>query len=97
MDRETTITTLQAHQSELQKLGVQALYLFGSTARNEARENADIDLFFDYQKGKFSLIDLIDVRETTTRILGRPADITTRDSLHKTLRENIEAASIRIF
>ena len=41
---------------------------------------------FDYEKGKFGLFDLMDVNERTARILGREADIVTRDSLHKTLR-----------
>jgi hypothetical protein len=30
-------------------------------------------------------------------ILGRSADIMTRDSLHKTLRRQIEATAIRVF
>ena len=30
------------------------LYLFGSTARDQARETSDVDLFFDYDNPKFS-------------------------------------------
>jgi carbonic anhydrase len=36
----------------LRQLGVEHLYLFGSTARGEAREDSDVDLFFDYERGK---------------------------------------------
>ena len=47
------------------QLGIEHLSLFGSTARGGAREESDIDLFFDYkrQKGKVGLFDLVDVKE----------------------------------
>jgi uncharacterized protein len=97
MNRDTAITALQAHEAELKQLGVDHLYLFGSTARDEARDDSDVDLFFDYQKGKFGLFELMDVQERTSSILGRKADIMTRDSLHRTLRQRIEAAAVRVF
>jgi len=97
MQREAAINTLKAHEAELKRLGVEHLYLFGSTARGEARENSDIDLFFDYAKGKFGLFELMDVKERTNSILGQKADITTRDSLHKTLRSQIERTATRVF
>jgi uncharacterized protein len=71
--------------------------LFGSTARNEAREDSDVDLFFDYERGKLGLFELMDVKEETSRILGRKADIMTRDSLHKVLRSRIEASALQVF
>ena len=97
MERNAAIATLKAHETELRKLGVEHLYLFGSTARGDAREDSDVDLFFDYQKGKFSVFELMDVKEHAARILGRKTDIMTRDSLHKTLRQRIEAAAVLMF
>jgi len=97
MEREQAIAALRSHQTELQQLGVLRLYLFGSTARNEARADSDVDLFFDYREGSFGLFDLMDVQERTTRILGRPADVMTRDSIHKVLRPRIEASALRVF
>ena len=97
MQRDAAIATLKAHEAELKQLGVRHLYLFGSTARGEAREDSDVDLFFDYDKGKFGLFELMDVKERTAAILGRKADIMTRDSLHRMLRERIEAAAVQVF
>ena len=88
---------LREHEAELRQLGVQHLYLFGSTARGEAGEDSDVDLFFDYEKGKLGLFELMDVKEETSRILGRRADIMTRDSLHKVLRSRIEASALQVF
>ena len=53
--------------------------------------------FFDYQKGKLGLFELMDVKEYAAGILGRKTDIMTRDSLHKMLRPQIEASAIRVF
>ena len=97
MQRDEAIIKLREHETELRQLGVQHLYLFGSTARGEAGEDSDVDLFFDYERGKLGLFELMDVKEQTSRILGRKADIMTRDSLHKVLRERIEASALQVF
>jgi uncharacterized protein len=97
MERDHAIATLQAHEAELRQIGVQRLYLFGSTARGEACDMSDVDLFSDYKEGKFGLFDLMDVQEYTSRILGLAADAMTRDSIHKILHSRIEATAVRVF
>lgn len=97
MKREETISRLRSHEAEFKRLGVERLYLFGSTARGDANADSDVDLFFDYQKGKLGLFELMDVKEYAKSILGREADIMTRDSLHKALRHSIEDAAVRVF
>jgi len=61
MERTEAIARLKVHEAELRQLGVQYLYLFGSTARDDAREESDVDLFFDHERGKLSLFQLMDV------------------------------------
>ncbi|MDI1263837.1 MAG: nucleotidyltransferase domain-containing protein [bacterium] len=97
MKRDEAIRRLKARAPDLQQLGVEHLFLFGSTARDEANEGSDVDMFFDYRKGNLGLFELMDVKEAAARILGQPADIVTRDSLHKTLRQRIEASALQVF
>ncbi len=97
MKCEEAINRLRAHEAEFKLLGVDRLYLFGSTVRGDANADSDVDLFFDYQKGKFGLFELMDVKEYARNILGCKADIMTRDSLHKVLRHSIEDAAVRVF
>ena len=97
MERDEAISRLQQHEADLKRLGVEHLYMFGSTARGEAKHDSDVDLFFDYEKGKLGVYELMDVKEYAASILGRKTDIMTRDSLHKTLREAIEATAVRVF
>ena len=48
MRRDEAMRRLRDRRAELQRLGVERLYLFGSTARDAAHEDSDVDLFFDY-------------------------------------------------
>ncbi len=97
MTRDEAINQLQKHQAELRALGVDRLYMFGSTARGEAVDTSDVDLFFDHQRGQLGLYELMDVKEQATKILGRKTDIMTRASLHPALRDRIEASALRVF
>ena len=97
MDRDAAITKLKEHEAELKQLGVEHLYLFGSTARGEAHEDSDVDLFFDHPLGSLGLFELMDVKDAAVRILGRKTDIMTRRSLHPALRERIEVSALQVF
>jgi uncharacterized protein len=97
VQRDDAVSRLKRHEAELKRLGVEHLYMFGSTSRGEAEEHSDVDLFFDYEKGKLGLYELMDVKEAAARILGCKADIMTRDSIHKHLRERVIAAAVPVF
>ena len=81
----------------MRRLGVEHLYMFGSTARGEATEGSDIDLFFDHEKGKIGVFELMDVKERAAGILGLKTDVMTRNSLHPRLKKRIEESAVRVF
>jgi predicted nucleotidyltransferase len=98
MKRDDAIRQLTAHADAVKAMGVTALYLFGSTLRNEASEESDLDLFIDYdQATKFSLLDLAGIKLYLEDELRLPVDVMTRDSLHPLLSEGIQQTAIRVF
>ncbi|MBV8565100.1 MAG: nucleotidyltransferase domain-containing protein [Methylobacteriaceae bacterium] len=97
MKREEALSRLKEHEAELKRLGVEHLYMFGSTARGEAQDDSDVDLFFEYERGKLGLFELMDVKAFAARILDARTDIMTRDGIHRTLRRHIEATALRVF
>lgn len=97
MQRAVAIAKLKKHEAEFKRLGVQHLYLFGSVARGEGRKDSDVDLFFDHPVASLGLFELMDVKDTAARILGRKTDIMTRRSLHPMLRARIEASAVQVF
>jgi predicted nucleotidyltransferase len=78
-------------------LGAQAVYLFGSTARNEATPSSDVDIFIDKNPAQpFGLTQFFDLGETFEAALGTKVDFTTREALHTVLRADIERLAIRV-
>ena len=60
--------------------------------------SSDLDLFIDYDPSKrFSLIDLISIKQFLEDDLAIEVDVTTRSSLHPMLRDSIEHSAVRIF
>jgi uncharacterized protein len=98
MNRKQAITQLRANADIVRGMGATALYLFGSVARDAALNTSDLDLFIDYEEGRrFSLLDLVGIKQLLEEAMDVDVDITTRDSLHPQLREEIEHSAIRVF
>jgi uncharacterized protein len=96
MTRADVIAALRQSAAEIQGFGATSLYLFGSMARNEATASSDVDLFIDYDPERFSFVELIRLRKKLSDLLGRSADLTTRNGLHPLLRQSIEAEAIKV-
>lgn len=79
-------------------MGATSLYLYGSTARDEASSSSDMDLYLDYDPAsRFNALDLVGIKQFLEDNLGLSVDVTTRDGLHPRLRADIEKSAIRIF
>ena len=79
-------------------MGATSLYLYGSTARDEAGPSSDMDLYLDYDpSSRFNALDLVGIKQFLEDRLGLAVDVTTRDGLHPRLRADIEKSAIRIF
>jgi uncharacterized protein len=98
MKRDQVITLLRQHQPEFRAVGVGALFVFGSVARDEAREDSDVDVFFDLERPQgFTLFDLLALQERMQDILGANVDLMTRKGIHPRRRVRIEASAVRVF
>ena len=98
MNREVAISRLKPFEAPLRERGVTSLYLFGSTARGEAREDSDVDLLFDIAPGtKFSLFDQARFVTELSSGLGAGVDLILRRELHPFLKPRIEADLVQVF
>lgn len=89
--------TCRRSAADLKRICVQSLYLFGSTARGDARADCDVDLFFDHEQDALSRSDVMDIGDAASTISGCRADATTSDSIDMYIRPNVEAGAIRAF
>jgi uncharacterized protein len=98
MKKDDVIAVLQENAAEIHARGAKALYLFGSTARDQAGLESDIDLFLDKENPRrFSLITLVGLKFFLEGLLKTEVDLATREGLHPRLKERIEAEAVRIF
>jgi predicted nucleotidyltransferase len=98
MTRTEALTQLKECAPAVRARGVTSLYLFGSRERDEAGPASDLDIFVDYDPAqRFSLLDLAGIKNMLERQLAIEVDVTTRDSLHPLLRDDIERSAIRVF
>lgn len=85
-------------EPELRAAGLSALYLFGSHARGDSREDSDIDLAFDVaDNSDFNLFDQGRLQNRLEELLGRKVDFLERDAIHPDLRPRIERDLVRVF
>ncbi len=97
MKRDEAIARLKETEAAIRALGATSLYLYGSTARDEAQPDSDVDVFIEYVPGRFTILDLVGVQQELSERLGVEVDIATRDGLHRRLKKRIEQSAIRIF
>ena len=98
MRKEEAVRLLREHAGAIRASGARSLYLYGSTARDEARAASDVDLFVDYDEdGDFSAIELVRIKRYISDLLRTDTDVTTRAGLHPLIRDEIVASAERIF
>ena len=74
---------------------IERMYLFGSYARNEAREDSDVDLRVD--RGKLTGFAYGGFYGDIQRALGVPTDILTTEQLKKTFLDRIRKEEVLLY
>ncbi len=83
------ISRLSARKQKLREFGVRTLGLFGSTARNEARTDSDIDFLVEFD-GVVTFDKYMDLKFFLEDLLEHRVDLVTRNSLKPLLKPYIE-------
>jgi predicted nucleotidyltransferase len=90
MNRADTIALLAQHKAELQaRFGVVRLALFGSRAREQAREDSDADVLVAFD-GPASSAQYFGVQFFLEDLLGCKVDLVTEKALRPQLRSFVE-------
>lgn len=86
VDRRSTLALLARSKPELaRRFGVTRLALFGSTARNEAHEDSDVDVLVGFDAPATSQ-RYFGVQFFLEDLLGQPVDLVTEKALRPELR-----------
>lgn len=96
MQRDEALAILQAHKDEIiTRYHVKHLALFGSTARNEAREESDVDVLVDFDgpansKNYFGLLFFLE------DLFHRHVDLVTNKALRAPFRPYVDKEAIHV-
>jgi predicted nucleotidyltransferase len=86
MNRATVLQTLSEHKAQIVKrFGVSSLALFGSTARDAATLDSDVDLLVSFV-GPATSAQFFGVQFYLEDLLGCPVDLVTEKALRPELR-----------
>jgi predicted nucleotidyltransferase len=96
MNRQKILGILRTLKPDLTaRFGVTRLALFGSTARDEAKENSDIDIVIAFD-GPATSKKYFGVQFLLEDQLRRPVDLVTEKALHPELKPFIEREAIDV-
>ena len=94
--REKSLALLRAHKSVLaEQFGVDDIALFGSTVRDEAASDSDVDILVRFD-GPTTSKRFFGVQFYLEDLLGRPVDLVTDKALRPELRPYIEKEAVRV-
>ena len=69
---------------------IRRIALFGSTLRQTAGPNSDVDLLVEFEADATpSLLDLADIEQELSTMLGRRADVRTEADLSRYFRDTV--------
>ncbi|MCZ6655380.1 MAG: nucleotidyltransferase family protein [Planctomycetota bacterium] len=82
--REEIVQLLREQRGAIRDYGVRRLRLFGSCARNEAREVSDLDFLVDFEKKSFDAY--MGLKEFLENLFGCPVDLVLSNAIKPNLR-----------
>jgi predicted nucleotidyltransferase len=91
MNRDQIMHFLKTHKQEMhQTFGVEHVGLFGSHARQAAREDSDIDIVVELDPEKKSLRNFLGLKRYLEENLGKPVDLGIESALKPTVRDAVK-------
>ena len=78
-------------QAEILGLGVRRLALFGSVQRDAARADSDVDVLVEFLPGQKTYDHFVALGDLLERVLSRPVELVTPESLSPFLKPYILA------
>ncbi len=77
------------NRNKIIKFGAKKLWIFGSYVRGEQKECSDIDILVEFEKGKKTFDNYMDLKFFLEEILGREVDLITVEALKPRIKSHV--------
>ncbi len=96
MDKSSVLKLLnEQFETTRQRFGIKNIGVFGSAARNELRDDSDVDVLVEFE-GLPTFDGYMDLKFFLESLFARRVDLVTRDSIKPRMRKIIEKDLIRV-
>jgi len=95
LDKEKVLKVIKAQENLFNNYHIKTLALFGSTARNEATENSDLDFLVDFNKSP-TLSMYMNLKFYLEELFNKPVDLVTIKSIKPIIKESILAEAVYV-
>ena len=96
MNREQVVSALLQHRDEMrQRFAMKRLSIFGSAARDELREDSDIDVLVEFE-GPPTFDGYMGLKDFLETLFATKVDLATPDAIKPRMRSLIERDLIHV-
>ena len=89
--------TLKENMPEIKKkYGVKNLYIFGSYVRGEQTPESDIDILVEFEKGKKTFDNYMDLKFYLEGLFGKKVDLIIKEAVKQKLKKYIYEEAISV-
>ncbi len=79
-----------------EKYGVKNLYIFGSYVRGEQTPESDIDILVEFEKGKKTFDNYMDLKFYLEELFGKKVDLIIKEAVKPRLKKYIYKEAISV-
>jgi hypothetical protein len=94
LDSRHVLQLLTDQQARLRARGVRRIGLFGSVARDEARPGSDMDFLVEFEPGRKTFDNYMDLKDFLEQLFERRVDLVTSEGIKPQLRDRILSEAI---
>lgn len=96
MTRDRALRVLSERAGEIrQRFGVRELSIFGSTARDQSKDDSDVDVLVEFD-GAATFDRFMDLKFLLEELLEAKVDLVTTRALRDEIRPQVEREAIRV-
>ena len=89
LSKQSIVTSIREHDSNIRAFGVKRLGLFGSFARGEQSEDSDIDVLVEFEPDKKTFDNFMQLSFFLEDLLERRVELVTAESISPYIRPHI--------
>jgi len=96
LSKTEILAKITENRERIKGFGVGRLWLFGSCVRGEQSEESDIDLVVEFEHGKKTFDNYMDLKFFLEELLGRDVDLLTVEAVKPAIKNRVWEEAVEV-